>query len=264
MQYFISALLRGTKHFPELAAFINDQNDPNLGVELIAFTHDDDYWTRFMETLKSLSCPVSFHGPWVNIEATSPLDSDAHAWLIKSYDKVFRTAADHGVHHVVFHYSQLQFTEDTLAAAKANALATIDEVAALAETYGVKCLVENLCKQPSGIHLFTNEEYFQLFADRPNLWSIIDVGHAHVNGLDIETFLKTYGDRVQAYHFHNNDGLHDQHKSILDGTIDYEPITKWAYQYTPNAGIVLEYEPHVGASNDEILRHVELLKDYGK
>lgn len=264
MQYFVSALIKGMEKFPEIAQYINDQQDKDLGVELIAFTHDEEYWERLEKTLGTLTCPISFHGPWVGIEATSPLDSEEHQWLLTSYDRVFRTAAQYGVHHIVFHYSQLSFTADTIEQAKQNAWATIDKVASLADKHGVQCLVENLCKQPQGLHLFTNEEYSQLFADRPALQSIIDVGHAHVNGLDIEGFLKTYGNRVQAYHFHNNDGHLDQHNSIFDGTIDYEPITKWAYQYTPNAGIVLEYEPHVAISNEEILRHVEQLRGYGK
>lgn len=46
MAFFISSLIEGMGQMEEIAGWINALNDPALGVELIAFTHDEDYWRR--------------------------------------------------------------------------------------------------------------------------------------------------------------------------------------------------------------------------
>ena len=264
MVYYVSALIRGMKHMEEIALWVDAQKDSSLGVELIAFTHDTEYWQRLLDLLSRLSCPISFHGPYIGVEATSAQKSKGQSWLLESYRRVFSLAASYHITHVVFHYSQLSFTEKALKAAQTSCLANISLILALAEEYKVDCLIENLCRQPKGMHLFTNEEYFEIFRRYPQARPLIDVGHAYVNGLNIEDFLKEFGERVKAYHFHNNDGVRDLHNDIFDGKIDYEAVMKLIKCYTPNANIVLEYEPHTGLSNEELLNHVEWLRRIAK
>lgn len=262
MKYFISDLIVGTKHFAEFAEWINSIGDPTFGVELTAFTHNEAYWKELCEEIPKLTCPLTFHGPYVQIEATSEIDSQEHKWLMESYDKVFALAAANQVRHVVFHYSQLQFEQEEIPHMQENAYAVMHELTELSQKYGIHFVIENLCRQKQKHHLFTNEEYFQIFENIPDALSLIDIGHANVNGLDIEKFLAIYGARVKGFHIHNNDGLSDQHLDYRRGTADMRQIMGWIGQYTPDANIVLEYEPHEKLSRTELLEEIKELKSW--
>ena len=112
--------------------------------------------------------------------------------------------------------------------------------------------------------MYNNEEYDKIFSSNSDAISIIDVGHSHINNMDIEGFLIKHSDRVKAYHFHNNNGIDDQHNSINDGSIDYDKILELFKKYTPNADIVLEYEPHTSLSNDDLLKQFQYILEYIK
>lgn len=109
MKYFISDLIVGMKHFAEFADWIESSKDPDFGIEFTAFTHDEAYWQSLAAKVPQMTCPLTFHGPYVNIEATSDIGSEENVWLMESYKKVFALAMQNQVRYVVFHYSQLQF-----------------------------------------------------------------------------------------------------------------------------------------------------------
>ena len=85
MKYFISDLIVGMKHFAEFADWIESNEDPDLGIEFTAFTHDEAYWQALATKVPQMTCPLTFHGPYVNIEATSDIGSEENVWLMESY-----------------------------------------------------------------------------------------------------------------------------------------------------------------------------------
>ena len=262
MKYFISDLIVGMDHFAEFADWIESQKNPDFGIEFTAFTHSDAYWKELSEKVPQMTCPLTFHGPYVQIEATSDLDSEEHTWLMESYKKVFALAVANKVRHVVFHYSQLQFDSSDIPQKQKNAYHVMRELTALANSCGLNFVIENLCKQKEKTHLFTNEEYFQIFENIPTAVSLIDIGHANVNKLDIEKFLYQYGPRVKGFHVHNNDGLSDQHLDYHNGTADIRQIMHWVGKYTRDADVVLEYEPHEKLTHQELLEEIAELKGW--
>ena len=252
MKYFISDLIVGMSHFKEFAEWIESLNNPDTGIEYTAFTHSDTYWDELCSKVRKTTCPMTFHGPYVQIEATSGLDTAEHKWLMESYEKVMALAAENKVRHIVFHYSQLQFEEAELEEKQKNSYAVMKALTARAKDYGVRLVIENLCKQKKGHHLPTNDEYFKIFEDIPDAFSLIDIGHANVNRLDIEKFLALNGKRVKGFHVHNNDGITDQHLDYHKGTANIREIMHWAGKYTEDTDIVLEYEPHEKLSHEEL------------
>lgn len=264
MKYFVSDLIVGMGGIEDFGAWVSSVGRDDFGAEFSAFTHDDAYWTRLAEhVVPACAAPMTFHGPYVNIEATSPLDSPAHAHLMESYRRVFALAARYGVRHVVFHYSQLHFAPEAVPAAQKNACAVMRALNGEAHALGVRFVIENLCRHPEeGTHLFTNEEYFRIFEDLPDAEALIDIGHANVNGLDVERFLAQYGPRVRGFHVHNNDGLRDLHRDYHNGTADIRAVMRWAGQYTDDADIVIEYEPHEHLTHAELLEEIDELKSW--
>lgn len=85
MKYFISDLIVGMKHFAEFADWIESNEDPDLGIEFTAFTHDEAYWQALESKVPQMTCPLPFHGPYVNIKATSDIGSEGNVWLMESY-----------------------------------------------------------------------------------------------------------------------------------------------------------------------------------
>lgn len=85
MKYFIRDLIVGMKHFAEFADWIESNEDPDLGIEFTAFTHDEAYWQALVAKVPQMTCPLPFHGPYVNIEATSDIGSEGNVGLMESY-----------------------------------------------------------------------------------------------------------------------------------------------------------------------------------
>jgi len=253
MALLVSSLIKGMQEVHTVAAKINALRNNQIGLELIAFTHDEAYWQNLQTILPTLTCPVTFHGPYIKTEGTASDGSQEQAFLVKSYKKTLALAKHFKVRHVVYHMTQLNFSTskeaDTLRPqAEKNALT----IMSLAKNAGVPLLIENLPCPYERMPLYTNEQYFDFFARYPKTQSIIDVGHAHMTGLDLQAFLATYGDRIKAYHFHNNYGKKDEHNDIFAGTFSYRVFAALFKQYTPHADIVLEYEPHVQLSWEEL------------
>ncbi|MFO8079469.1 MAG: sugar phosphate isomerase/epimerase family protein [Armatimonadota bacterium] len=57
--------------------------------------------------------------------------------------------------------------------------------------------------------------------DRPNVGICLDVGHAHVQGIDMAEGVRQCGDRLIATHIQDNDGRSDQHLAPIRGSIDW-------------------------------------------
>lgn len=85
MKYFISDLSVGMKHFAEFADWLESNEDPDLGIEFTSFTHDEAYWQALESKVPQMTCPLTFHGPYVNIEAASNIGSEENVWLMESY-----------------------------------------------------------------------------------------------------------------------------------------------------------------------------------
>ena len=65
--------------------------------------------------------------------------------------------------------------------------------------------------------------------------------------------------QILAYHLHNNDGVHDSHRRIGDGTLDFEIFMTWAREYTPQADLVVEYGMETADDCQGIVEDVERL-----
>lgn len=260
MAIFVSSLIKGFDQMEEIARFIDGKKKEWLGLELIAFTHDERYWKRLCSLLPALSCPLTFHGPYIGVEGTSAPGTAGHAHLADSYERVCALAARYGVRHVVYHYTQLGATLENQAQVQAVCRENIRTVLNIGAKHGVEIVVENLPLPASGIPLFSNDGYRGLYEEFPDMSGIIDMGHACQTRLDMEPMLRAYGPRIHAYHFHNNDGIRDCHNRLDDGVIDYRAFAALYREYTPDARIVLEYEPHAWICEERLLDDIEWVR----
>lgn len=70
--------------------------------------------------------------------------------------------------------------------------------------------------------------------DDPRIRACLDVGHAHVVTLpeyDVYQWIEILGHRIGHFHLHNNDGDHDTHQSLTDGTLDMKRVLACIKEY---------------------------------
>lgn len=261
MSIFVSSLIKGFPQMEEIAEWVNRKEEKELGVELIAFTHDEDYWKRLTRLIPALTCPMTFHGPYIGVEAASEKGTKEYDFLMESYKRVCALAAEYGVRHIVFHYTQRGVEPENRGRAQEISRENIRKILEIGQQEGAELVVENLPLPFSGSPLYTNEEYIKLYEDFPSMSGIIDMGHAFLTGLDIEGLLKKQGKRIHAYHFHNNDGEKDCHNALENGKIDYKAFAGTFCKYTPKARIVLEYEPHAWVSEESLEKDIQFVRN---
>lgn len=58
----------------------------------------------------------------------------------------------------------------------------------------------------------------------PRVGFTLDLGHAHLAGLDAAAFVREAGPRLVNVHVHDNDGIEDWHWPIGAGRIDFRPV----------------------------------------
>lgn len=214
----------------------------HVGVEIFYEWGGRRFYELALESIfRDRSGKFSIHAPFQYIDFSAPCDEAAlFDYLMEPFELYHRFHAEGYVIHTDSPAKQ------PYAAAEADArrkraedrLLRFDEIA---HREGVELLVENLCVGSAGHHLFSQAQYLQLFLDHPQLNCLIDIGHAHVQGFDLENILRTLGGRIRAYHLHDNDGLRDSHLPPFQGSFDWPAFAALAMRYTPEAHMVLEY-----------------------
>ena len=252
-----------------MSSLVKSCSFANMGAELSMFSRTSKH-PYFMEELLSKKAlfedfDISFHGPYFEVEATSPLDSEAHRIMIEAYRDAFELYNAFSAESIVMHTNQkIKLSEDNTQLQN-NAIETIKEIGEMARAKGVNLLVENVGNRFTGNVLFPYEEFIGLFDRIPeHIGCLIDVGHAFHNGWDVVELVERLGSRIKAYHLHNNDGEHDtQRLMFTEG--QYYSVEDWKKlfiameKYSPNASWILEYAPGEQISEESVAEDVRKL-----
>ena len=89
---------------------------------------------------------------------------------------------------------------------------------------------------------------------------VLDIGHAliHWRNKGIVKFIRTFGDRIETVHFHDNNGKRDQHKPIGTGILDYKRIVAELKKINFDRNVTIEVFPRekysVTHSRDKLKR----------
>ena len=220
--------------------------DESLGAELAIFTdeHKPGFSGRLIDMKSRFAGrPVSFHGPHKDVEASASKDSPEGAKFINSFDKAFDICRAYGARYIVAHTNNRGFSEGMRGALQAQAGEAITLLYKLADLKEVTLLVENVGESGEGTELFREKEFVSFFEAIPGAAALFDVGHAYLNGWDMEYVMHELGSRIKACHLHNTDGISDNHFPFFAGKIDAEEVLRLIKRYTPGADLVLEYAP---------------------
>jgi sugar phosphate isomerase/epimerase len=220
------------------------------GTELSMFSDQPSYMERLAAQAGRFSrFYVTFHGPYLELEVSSPFESEEHGKVIRVFGQALEIYRAFSAGSIVMHTNQRVFTPEEKRPLQNNVVATLTELAAMADRARANLLVENVGEYLQGTMLFEEEEFIGLF-DRlpPSVHGLLDIGHASLNGWDLERVIRTLGPRIRAYHLHNNDGTGDIHRPLFEEGMkmkreDLQALFGWMERYTPQSDWILEYAP---------------------
>lgn len=224
---FYKSLLRKLLDIPE-----------DFGVEIFTEFGSDDLWNQFMRELSAHGFDgFSIYAPFAFVDIASDCDENRLFETLKhSFDLYHRY---HGEFYVLHTHGRVPDNPSKMEDARRRSIDRVAEFHEICKANDVRLGVENLCTgRPL---LFNQEQFLRIFKEIPDLSCVIDIGHALVAKLDIAEAQRQLGNRICAYHLHNNDGLSDQHERLRDGIMDWRAFAENYKQYTPEAVGVLEY-----------------------
>ena len=101
-------------------------------------------------------------------------------------------------------------------------------------------LTENTGIWRDGTQLLDQTEFTDLCREK-HFPVLVDVGHAHANGGDLPRLIRNLGPQIRGFHLHNNDGIHDLHNRLRDGTLDLAALLPCMDREAPTAARIIEY-----------------------
>lgn len=238
--------------------------DYRVGVEVFPMFHDPGYEKLLWESMPILErADISFHGPYYGAEHSAIPGSAGYSRTLELVKKTLKYAKCLNSRYVVFHHNNCRVIPEKKDDLIRTSCGNFREFERMFGEAGIPAVVENAGVMDRGNMLFDQEEFIAL-CQREDYRVLIDIGHAHANGWDLRRVMKALADRIVAYHLHNNDGLHDSHRRIREGSLDFEQFDRDRRELTPQTDLVMEYSPSVADDVEGILQDLEYLLDTNK
>ena len=243
----------------ELEKAIGMAQELGIMLEIFPMWNDEEFTKFTEERWEELNGIVySFHEPYFGCDQSFAPGTEIDERTQKQCLQTFELSAKLGGKHIVFHHNNRQVTPENREEMLKNSAANLEKMNELAEAYGVQLLVENAGNITRENVLFNEEEFIQLFDTIPNK-CLFDIGHAHVNGWDIERVMRKLQHRIVGYHLNDNDRSGDQHELFGKGGVDIVGFHALKKELTPDAVLVLEHADHLGITVDDIRKELEML-----
>lgn len=212
-----------------------------IGVEVYSETGSDFYWDHLLPKLMAdRSGPLTVHGPYQNIDLSSP-DTDYPA-VRGVYEWTFRLCqkyhATHCVCHPYAYHPRGEMSAEEIMQRERLCLERVMDLNQLAKQYGIQMLVENMYHKDG---LLDQAGFERLFLPAEDLNFLVDVGHAHIQGWNMDAMFRNLGSRIRSYHINDNFGDDDSHLMAFEGSYDWEKFFSCYKKYTPEATLVCEY-----------------------
>lgn len=217
------------------AAFIELALRYNYDIEIFYEFGTDYYWDSLLQPLQTNTSKISVHAPCVSVNLADIEDKN---WF-KTYRDTILFAQRHKAEFVVLHTNEAwqgdrRFTQQLVEE-------RLLQIVTFAQDKNVPILIENVGLVCKNNLLYDFAEYCALLERFPTCGSLIDTGHAYVNGWDIAGVVAKLGTRIKALHLHDNDGYGDTHLCIGEGSIGWDSCLEAVKQHAPQAKLVLEY-----------------------
>lgn len=172
---------------------------------------------------KNISLPLCHLSFYMPDPKNRELMEEFQKELMRGIDMAALMGIERAVTHPIALYSKEISYGDWV---RAN-MAFLTPVVEHARDKGVRTLIENMPadKEAPDNHLYGSCALnVSALADKLSCGVCWDTGHANISGYRQSEQLKTIGDRLEALHIHDNDGIKDSHMLPFDGEVDWEDV----------------------------------------
>ena len=225
-RYYYSCYGSDEDDYPHLFRIMEKIAPMKAGTELAIFTEKSARPSHIRNLLEMkdrlMKYPVIFHGPFAELEATSEPGSSEAEYMKESYRRSFDICREFHAPSIVMHTNQRTYADGEKDHLQRNAILMIRALGETALRKNVELTVENVGFRYNHSMLFSEDEFIDLFNEIPeNVQCLIDIGHAFLNGWDMEKVIGKLSGRIRSYHIHNNDGIRDIHRPLFEKNMIY-------------------------------------------
>lgn len=205
-------------------------------------TFDDERIDRVRQLIDEYTMRCVVHSAsFVNTAETMPGVREAAEEHLKEYIRLTHDlGCDTLIVHAGYHFS-LGLDEPMAALVQ-----TLRGCVAVAEELDVQMVLENMNVLPAEAEVLylgcTTDEVAGILdaVDSPHLTCCLDLGHAHLLPEGARTFSERFAGRIGHVQLTDNDGVHDQHLAIGDGTLDVAESFRQLLRFGYKGGIAIE------------------------
>ena len=260
MALLISTNMYKAEEFKRILPYVETWKG-RVGVEVFPMFHRETFAPLLEESMGVLSrVPISFHGPYYKAEHSAPQGTPEYGDTMELVKQTLYYCRKLNSRYMVFHHNNCAVGDkERMLRDSCMNYRRVDE---LFFSFGIPVAVENAGVMDRNNMLLDEEEFVSL-CQGEHYPVLIDIGHAHANGWNLRRVMERLRGQILAYHVHNNDGIHDSHRRISDGTLDVRSFLTWAREYTPEVDLVVEYGMETADDCRGIAEDVELLLAWG-
>ncbi len=194
---------------------------------------------EFASMLKTKKATYSVHVPVWDINLTGE-NALLRAAVLESYKQTITFASMLDAGHVVLHTgwcADTHFSKETARHRLRDDLFALHE---FNKNHGQLLLVENIGSNATS--LFTERQFIDFLDGFPDdIGYLVDLGHAFINGWQIESLLPSLGTKLYALHIHDNNGTRDSHSPIGEGNIDWSMVMAASKKTGRDLSLIIEY-----------------------
>lgn len=205
----------------------------NLSQEKLSIeTYDADRISKLRELSKEYKVNISFHIPYyINIsEIVLPLRKSNINYLLKCIQVASELKATHVTLHVGKFY---WFPVGPWMRKKSlnRFIKNMRKVLKVCEDKNVIVALENVVPIPNGSEYYllgdSVEDFKFIFSnlESRHLKFCLDTGHANM-GEGVLEYINNFHDKLCCVHYHDNNGLNDEHLPIGEGNIPWEELAE--------------------------------------
>lgn len=237
---FINTCVFGAVKFPLIREYSKIWGS-RIGFEILSMFDLPDFEDRLRENLDVLEKHrITFHEPVFFVEHSAPRGSAVYEQSMWHIRKTYEYAKRLHSAHMTMHLNNCRVIPEKKDQMLKTSLENFREIQEMFAPIGCPLYLENTGIRIQGNLLLDQQEFTDLCRDL-HLEVLIDVGHAHANGWDLKKLISDLQPQIRAYHLHNNDGIHDQHFRLHEGTLDFPSLMQTILEKTPDAELTIEY-----------------------
>jgi sugar phosphate isomerase/epimerase len=182
--------------------------------------------------------PVGHTAHWMDLG--SDFERVRQAWISEAIQEA-KLAKGLGIYLINFHSSATgMFFGEKRKMILDNWIKSLREIISHSQRLGVQIMLENVPKSSSGIHKL--DEFKYIIDNVQGLNVHLDIPHAFTSGgmQAIIDYIRAFSKKIVHIHWHDNNGVYDEHLPIGEGLIDHKKVVKELKNINYNRTITLE------------------------